>query len=288
MSGTEAECEFIYNPEDKNEHLSGVVYYQGDLSRCQEWKFNADGTISTSAKHNYVNNKCVTCGDYNTQGVVYNYDENKECYYVGDNKTLNVSVVTILATYNDGVHGEAAVTYVKNSAFINNSVITKVVLPTSVTSLDGSVFQGCSNLEYVSMIGVADMAFLNLSGQGIYANETEIVTNNNFLGCVKLKYLVVNQAFNIFRDSPDAQQFVGDAKCIDLYVMGSEADSNVRVIGGTGNNGLLSGNIYYKADDTAEVKCLQWKFDENGEIVHGASAHSFVDGKCEHCGVYNT
>ena len=140
----------------------------------------------------------------------------------------------------------------------------------------------------MSMIGITDMAFVNLGKNGIYAGASEdVITNNNFLGCTNLKYLVVNKAFNLFKDSPDAQQFVGDAKCIDLYVLGFETESNVMVIGGKGNNGLLSGNIYYKVDDTAEVKCGQWKL-ENGEIVHGAAAHNFVDGKCEHCGEYNT
>ena len=81
MSGTKAECEFIYSPADRNEHLSGVVYYQGDLSRCQEWKINEDGTISTSAKsHNYVDDKCVNCGDYETHGVSYLYNESKGVY----------------------------------------------------------------------------------------------------------------------------------------------------------------------------------------------------------------
>ena len=51
-----------------------------------------------------------------------------------------------------------------------------------------------------------------------YSTET-IVTNNNFLGCSNLTTLIVNKAFNLF-DSPtvySAQQFYGDAKCIDIY-----------------------------------------------------------------------
>ncbi len=228
------------------------------------------------------------------------FDENgvKYAYYENNEKTIQVYYVTgyagsstevnVLEKFNDGAHGEKGVTIVKNGAFAENQQITKVILPSSITSLDGSVFQNCGKLQYVSMIGITDMAFLNLGKNGIYAGASEdVITNNNFLGCTSLKYLVVNKAFNLFKDSPDAQQFVGDAKCIDLYVLGFEAESNVRVIGGKGNNGLLSGSIYYKVDDTAEVKCGQWKFDENGEIVHGASAHNYIDGKCE-CGEYNT
>ena len=224
-------------------------------------------------------------------GVKYAYYENADksiqTYYVTGYAGSSTEV-NVLEKFNDGVHGEKAVTIVKNGAFAENQQITKVILPSSITRLDGSVFQNCGKLQYVSMIGITDMAFLNLGKNGIYAGASEdVITNNNFLGCTSLKYLVVNKTFNLFKDSPDAQQFVGDAKCIDLYVLGFEAESNVRVIGGKGNNGLLSGSIYYKVDDTAEVKCGQWKFDENGEIVHGASAHNYIDGKCE-CGEYNT
>ena len=110
------------------------------------------------------------------------------------------------------------------------------------------------------MLGITDMAFLNLGKSGIYANESEdAVTNNNFHLSTKLKYLVVNKNFNLFRDSSDAQQFPGDAKCIDLYVFGSETESNVRVTGG--NNGLLSGNVYYYSE-TAVAGC--WHYDESG------------------------
>ena len=224
-------------------------------------------------------------------GVKYAYYENADksiqTYYVTGYAGSSTEV-NVLEKFNDGVHGEKAVTIVKNGAFAENYNITKVILPSSVIRLDGAVFQNCGNLQYVSMLGITDMAFVNLGKNGIYAGASEdVITNNNFLGCTNLKYLVVNKAFNLFKDSPDAQQFVGDAKCIDLYVLGFETESNVMVIGGKGNNGLLSGNIYYKVDDTAEVKCGQWKF-ANGEIVHGASAHNFVDGKCEHCGEYNT
>ena len=275
MSGTKAECEFIYNPADRNEHLSGVVYYQGDLSRCQEWKFNADGTISTSAKsHNYVDNKCVNCGDYETHGVSYLYDEAKECYYVGDNKSLNVSVVKILAKYNDGMHGEKDVTYVKNSAFIDNRVITKVILPDSVKSLDGGVFQGCSNLEYVSMTGIENLDY-NGSELG-YGTDR----GNNFMNCTALKYVILSPAF-----TTNCQQFFlnggnPEKAILDIYVNAASGTPNF----GGANTNLLTGNIYHRVDDTATVKCLQWKYGADGEIVKGASSHIFVDGICSECG----
>ncbi len=199
-------------------------------------------------------------------GVKYAYYENEsiQTYYVTGYAGSSTEV-NVLATFNDGAHGEKAVTIVKNGALAENQQIAKVILPSSITRLDGSVFLNCKNLQYVSMLGITDMAFLNLGKNGIYAGASEdVITNNNFLGCTSLKYLVVNKAFNLFKDSPDAQQFVGDAKCIDLYVLGFEAESNVRVIGGKGNNGLLSGNVYYYSE-TAVAGC--WHYDESGNAV---------------------
>ena len=238
-----------------------------------QWNYDENGVIQHGpAAHNYENGICTACGKYGeekTQGVVYGYDaaENngKGAYYVGLNKTLNVSVVEILEKYNDGIHGELSVTYVRNSAFDGNSYITKVILPESVTQLDGNVFLNCSNLQYVSMLGIKDMTFKGISRS--YSTET-IVTGNNFLGCSELATLIVNKAFNLFDDplALNAQQFVGDAKCINIYAFGSEGDSNVIINkeGATGNNGLLSGNIYYYSE-TQKSGC--WHYDENGNVA---------------------
>ena len=257
-----------------NNVLIGIVYYKGDATKCLQWNYDTDGNIAHGpAAHNYKDGICTVCGKYSeekTQGVVYNYDSTgnngKGVYYVGLNTTLKLPVVEILGKYNDGIHGELPVTYVRSGAFKSNTYITKVILPESVTQLDGSVFLNCSNLQYVSMLGITNMTFKGISRP--YSTET-IVTNNNFLGCSKLTTLIVNKAFNLF-DSPtvySAQQFYGDAKCIDIYAYGSEDESNVIIFdkeGTTGKNGLLSGNIYYYSE-TQKSGC--WHYDENGNVA---------------------
>lgn len=256
---------------DGNQNLwTGKVFYKGVATKCLQWNFDENGEIIHGAsEHNYVDGICSNCGKYSeekTQGVAYGYDatENngKGVYYVGLNTTLNLSVVEILGKYNDGIHGELPVTYVRSGAFSSNTYITKVILPESVTQLDGNVFLNCSNLQYVSMLGIKDMTFKGISRS--YSTET-IVTGNNFLGCSKLTTLIVNKAFNLFDDplALNAQQFVGDAKCINIYAFGSEGDSNVIINkeGATGNNGLLSGKVYYYSE-TQKAGC--WHYDDNG------------------------
>ena len=256
---------------DGNQNLwTGKVFYKGVATKCLQWNFDENGEIIHGAsEHNYVDGICSNCGKYSeekTQGVVYNYDSTgnngKGVYYVGLNTTLNMSVVEILGKYNDGIHGELPVTYVRSGAFRSNTYITKVILPESVTQLDGNVFLNCSNLQYVSMLGIKDMTFKGISRS--YSTET-IVTGNNFLGCSELATLIVNKAFNLFDDplALNAQQFVGDAKCINIYAFGSEGDSNVIINkeGATGNNGLLSGKVYYYSE-TQKAGC--WHYDDNG------------------------
>lgn len=256
---------------DGNQNLwTGKVFYKGNATKCGQWNFDESGEIIHGAsEHNYVDGICSNCGKYSeekTQGVAYGYDATENngngAYYVDLNTTLNLSVVEILGKYNDGIHGELPVTYVRSGAFSSNTYITKVILPESVTQLDGNVFLNCSNLQYVSMLGIKDMTFKGISRS--YSTET-IVTGNNFLGCSKLTTLIVNKAFNLFDDplALNAQQFVGDAKCINIYAFGSEGDSNVIINkeGATGNNGLLSGKVYYYSE-TQKAGC--WHYDVNG------------------------
>ncbi len=258
--------------------LSGTVYYKVDDAatvKCLQWKYGADGEIVKGASgHDYVGGKCSICGSYDAMGIAYVYNEAKDCYYVGNNKSLNASVVKIFGKYDDGTHGEKNVTYITTGAFEGNTAITKVILPDSVKSLDGGVFQGCSNLEYVSMTGIENLDY-NGSASG-YGTDR----GNNFMNCTALKYVILSPAF-----TTNCQQFFlngsnPEKAILDIYVNAASGTPNF----GGANTNLLTGNVYHKVDDTATVKCMQWKFGENGEIVKGASGHIFVDGICSECG----
>ena len=262
--------------------LSGTVYYKVDDAatvKCLQWKYGADGEIVKGASgHDYVGGKCSICGSYDAMGIAYVYNEAKDCYYVGNNKSLNASVVKIFGKYDDGTHGEKNVTYITTGAFEGNTAITKVILPDSVKSLDGGVFQGCSNLEYVSMTGIENLDY-NGSASG-YGTDR----GNNFMNCTALKYVILSPAF-----TTNCQQFFlhgsnPEKAILDIYVNAASGTPNF----GGANTNLLTGNVYHKVDDTATVKCMQWKFGENGEIVKGASSHTFVDGKCSGCGKVQT
>ena len=255
---------------DINNLLSGDVYYKGDASKCVEWNFDVNGNIVHGANaHNFVDGKCENCGVYNTMGVVYNYNEAKDCYYVGDNKTLNEAEITILSRYNDGTHGEKAVKYLNAEAFAGNATITKVILPASVTELKGGVFLNCYNLKYISMTGVETLNDGN--------------ANNNFLNCINLETVIVGKMFEV-----QAQQFkLHNETAVtnpNIYVDGAKSESSISIEYGGDINNLLSGDVYYKGDAS---KCFEWNFDVNGNLLRGSVEHDFVDGKCTICGAYN-
>ena len=276
-----------------NTLLTGEIFYYDETDEgCYKWHFAADGiTVVTGGKHVYNNkNKCKKCGAMNDFGVNYGYYEGEDLdgnqvktYYVSDNNTLNLTDVAILAEYTDGIHGTHPVTFVKNGAFAGNPTIKRVTLPESVTRLDGGVFQLCENLEYVSMIGITDMLFKNLSNEIFYGEG--VVSNNNFLDCYSLTTIIVNKNFNLYTE-PNAQQFLArdtsKSARLDIYSMGSYEESAINA-SPNGSNNMLSGIIFYKGN--LDV-CRRW-IDDDGVIETSARDHDFVDGVCAVCGEKN-
>ena len=277
VNGASGAPQLDYETADANNLASQIVYYKGNAEKCKQWNFDDNGdVVHGNSAHEFENGKCVHCGEYNTQGVVYGYDEGNDCYYVEDNRKLNVSEITVLSLYNDGEHGEKAVKYMRHEAFAENPFITKIILPDSVDDLDGSVFRGCENLVYVSMTGVKTWNYKETVRP--YGNRDG---NNNFLNCTKLQFVIISDAL-----STNVQQFFStgtvETPILDFYVNGASGAPNFAE--GTNQN-LWTGTVYFKGDAS---KCLQWNFDSDGNISHGNAKHNFVDGKCSGCGIYNT
>lgn len=260
VDGTASESTFSFTAPNLNEFITGKVFYKGNATKCLQWNFDENGEIIHGAsEHNYVDGICSNCGKYGeekTQGVVYNYDSTgnngKGVYYVGLNTTLNLSVVEILGKYNDGINGEKSVKYIAFQAFKDNTTIRKVVLPASVDSLEGMVFWGCENLEYISMTGIS-----NLDYASPYGGER----NNNFRNCFKLSVVITSNAL-----SSNVGQFgcgaadTGNKKILDFYVYGESGAPSLDYETADANN-LCSGKVYYYSK-TQKAGC--WHYDDNG------------------------
>ena len=263
VDGSKNESTFAFNKNAGNEFLTGIVYYKvadNRTPKCFEWRFDENGNLLRgSAEHDFVDGKCTICGEYNTAGVVYGYDEVSKSYYVAGCES-SLTEVIVLDKFDDGEHGEAAVTFVKYCAFNGNGNITKVVLPASVTSFDGSVFANCANLEYVSMVGVANInvtTLQELTHKAIYGSTNDF-TNHNFMNCPKLSTVVVSKNFTV----GDAMFMTtnGDAASVNIYTLATSA-SDGGITLNKDKNATLTGNIYYFSETELSGA---WHYDKNG------------------------
>ena len=250
--------------------LVGNIFYKGDAVKCFTWKFDENGEIKAGpAKHDFVDGKCATCGLYM---VEYAYDSASTSYYVkGFTVGVNEEEVVIVEKYNDGTNNEHPVTYVAAKAFEKNATIKRVIMP-SVTDLGGMSFFNCQNLEYVDMRGI-DKILYNKDGRPNGENGSD----NNFRNCVNLSTVIVKNGYTSegcgAQFTFDSGEYPSAQKVVTLYVNGTSLAAP------HANDTLFTGTIYYLGDG---VKCLTWRFDENGEFKAGPK-HNFVDGVCENC-----
>ena len=247
------------NLEGNNNLWTGKVYYKGDASKCLQWNYGSDGvTIEHgAAEHKFTDGICEHCGKKDAMGVEYKYYNGT--YYVSK-YTGTAETVNVFGEWNDGENGNANVTFVKNGAFSGNPYIKKVIFHENIATLDGEVFSGCSNLEFVSMKGVANLALLNLSNQKIYTGEC--YSSNNFMNCGKLKVVIVGKNFNC---DPQMFKIWGNdniTACTDIYVEGSEEES--KIVLSNDQNALLTKTVYYYSE-TAQSGC--WHYDEQGNVA---------------------
>ena len=241
VDGSASESTFSFTAPDLNEFITGKVFYKGDATKCLQWNFDENGEIiHGAAEHNYKDGVCGDCGDVQSKTVTYAYDSANACYYVTGVSSQTETELYIRATYNDGTNGEYAVKYLAAAAFKDNTTIKKVILPASVDSLEGSVFWGCENLEYVSMTGITNLEYASpYGGDG---------RNNNFRNCFKLNVVITSNAL-----SSNVGQFgcgatdTGNKKILDFYVYGESGAPSLDYETADANN-LCSGNVYYYSE----------------------------------------
>lgn len=94
--------------------------------------------------HSISDNSCVNCGQPASEGLDMVLISEGE-YTVSGIGTCTDTEILIPTTYND-----LPVVSVEASAFLNNTAITSVVLPDSITSIGEKAFNGCESLTSVT------------------------------------------------------------------------------------------------------------------------------------------
>ncbi len=247
--------------------IQGVIEYT--CSVCDK-KYVNENYIE---EHEYQSGRCVKCKTYQTEGIVYSWDDNLKCYYVSAVADATLEKAFVAGTYQDSEHGEAPVSYIGYRAFSGCTMLTHVVLPESVKSIKTEAFYGAEKLKVIIMLGVEKL--------------TKEDGNNQFLEAYGLEVVVVKKGFS------NAQQaFVGfaskkfDRDKVNFYVM--ERDGIVKLTHhDTGaEKGLCTGDVYYY--DEALSICNTWRFAENGyDIEMSETNHIYVKEQCVFCGKFN-
>ena len=159
-------------------------------SVCQETVVPQTKIDKTS--HDYIDGVCDDCGhEYSSSGITFQ----KYASYNGINRAAIVTGYTgtdtevYIPRYVDGY----IVLGINYNAFKNNTKITKVKLPNTVTFINGYAFSGCTKLESINI----PESVTSLTGYGIFMdcsslksivipNSVTSLGDNIFNGCTKL------------------------------------------------------------------------------------------------------
>lgn len=149
--------------------------------------WTANGVIvSSDSNYSFTINENTEVNpiyDYCSTGLVFEYDEFSDSYFVTDytEKANYDFTVTIPAHYNDGMHGLKLVTQVSDNALELTNKMTKVTIGEGVKKLGKRAFFGCSDLTQVilpdSLISIGEECFsgnFKLNNVRIPKNVSEI------------------------------------------------------------------------------------------------------------------
>ena len=261
--------------------VAGTIKY--DCKNCDR-EYTVENYVD---EHNFVDGKCVDCKKVQSENVIYVYDADLDVYALnGVQANYSSEELYALAEYDDGIHGLKPVTYITKSAFSQNTLIKKIVLPTSITTLKGGCFSRMANLEYLAMPGIVSPNSSSLS--------------DNWMDTYSLKTLIVPDDFNntsrnffIHKWSPNEYVPIMDVYVLgDSYTQLAPAGYNYgwceygKELDKNGPNYMFTGNVYYY-DESGE-KCGQfWRYDEDGNPVKNKE-HTIRENVCVDCGyIYN-
>ncbi|MBE7084016.1 MAG: hypothetical protein E7373_05410 [Clostridiales bacterium] len=273
----------------KHNLLSGNVYnYDNEEPyTCGTWHFTdaTETEVELAPTHEFENGACKICDADQTKGIIYTYDatlnggkggymvyndnnsngSNPDSAYTGSDKEVYVR-----AYYDDGIHNRLPVTALGRRAFRNETEITRVILPSTVTTfLKGATFNGCSKLEYVDARGITNLNDNGTNGDG------------HFNGCVSLETVIFGANFTAKNNSNIFNADTAPEKPIlNIYLYSANGTFEVSANTDLFANNLLSRKVYcYDENGT----CGTWKFNEDESDIIVALDHEYEGGACKNC-----
>lgn len=198
--------------------------------------------------HSISGNSCVNCGQPASEGLDMVLISEGE-YTVSGIGTCTDTEILIPTTYNG-----LPVVSVEASAFLNNTAITSVVLPDSITSIGDNAFDQCESLKTVTFgtnsqlttIGVSAFSFCPMIESISISDSVTSIGKNAFYYCNSLS---------------------------TVYYGGTAEEWADISIDSTGNDKLTSATVYYYSETEPALNEDETAYDGNywhfveGEIV---------------------
>ncbi len=243
---------------DAHYHCEDCGKYYSDAEAAPESEITEADTVASHVDHTYgEDGRCSQCGS--TEGLTYTYNASYGGYVVSmpsatteeateetvettetEASAAEVTQVYIAEYYNDGENGKQPVTAIADSAFQDNTSITFVNIPTTVTRIGLNAFYGCTSLASVvipsSVTTLLDSAFRDCTSLTSLTIPGSIATinDNAFYGCTSLEravlgYGVTRVGYQAFRNCskllsieiPDSVASFGSSAFMNCQVLTS-------------------------------------------------------------------
>ena len=207
-----------------DEYGEFVIYLNKDANTLTQEINNAiselksDGTIQS-----IVSSYAEVTPEFVFAEVSGGYELSK---YNGQQKTVFVP-----STYND-----KDVIYIASNAFLNNTDIEEVILPSTIQRINESAFKGCTSLKKINLNNV----------------PIETIGNNAFYGCNSLDYVIISNG--VLQVGNDA--FYG-CDTLKVYYGGSKSDWK-----SISNNSISDEQVYYYSSNKPTEQGNWWYRDE--------------------------
>ena len=159
-----------------------------------------------------------------------------------------------------------------SNAFSQNETITKVVLPETITIVESSAFQLCSNLTEINLTHVTSIgnyAFQNSALTNVEINENVTALNSAFHGCSDLIYVLINSSLLDYNDvtsltmwNEEIKIYVPDQYYLDNYSIFSGYKDNIFPINGTYPEHEILTINYYIDDELYTTDSVEYDMYE--------------------------
>ena len=190
------------------------------------------------------------------------------CAFSSCSSLTSVYITDIAAWCNISFGGvDANPLYCAKNLYLNNELITDLIIPEGVTEIKSCAFSSCDSLtsvvigDSVTSIGYDAFRYCSSLTSVVIGESVTAIGNYAFDSCSSLTSVVIPDSVTTIGD----EAFWGCWSLTTVYYKGTASDwSSMSIY--SKNYKLTDATRYYY--DESETVANWWHYDENGETVH--------------------